>query len=112
MTNTPLCTPLTSSCFKESQVFYDLVKSDADNLEQGCANFHRNITGRGATPKATHYHRVKNSWVCFGCAQSINRDALQRHLKWAAKDSGPFKPVCIPGPEAMIMLLQQSHSNA
>lgn len=84
-------------------MFHNLVMPNRDNLDQDCANWQ--CKGK----KATHYHVTERSWVCFSCCQSINREALQRYRKYA-EDMTKFKPVCISGADALVMLLQQGHT--
>jgi len=72
-----------------------------NNLNQTCANLHCGMAR--FKPKATHYHRYKNSWVCANCAQAINREHIAMFRDTKA-------PACINSEQYLIEKLIGMHA--
>ncbi len=76
------------------------VPFNVKNKDGECASSNCLWKRRGNKTVANHYNTQHHSWVCTGCAQSINRAAVER-----LHQSSTFKKPCISGDEVLIMVL-------
>ena len=66
-----------------------------------CSNIPCQLTRKGV--RANWFNQSNKTWLCFQCAQSRNRDALQLQLKYGGKQYRP----CISEEEYTFQLLTE-----
>ncbi len=77
------------------------VPFNAKNKDGECASTNCTWKRRGNKTIANYYHTHQHSWVCVGCAQAINRAAVEiRRMS-----DKQFKKPCLPEEEVLIMVL-------
>lgn len=85
---------------RKIDMLFGFISPEAQNRNKSCANVQCGI--KKVPPKATHFSKTDKSWICFPCAQAINRERYSRCRSFGRE----FTPVAISGEEYLIEVLQ------